>query len=383
MDDVSAEQCLILDAHRYHAHPHLAVLGSGTWLLIANRGPRRTVTMHPPQDPEYRNVLMRSEDEGRSWSAAAVVPDYGWNGVECAGLTALKSGRALLNQWRFEWLPLPEAASSGRGDLVLPERLFADLVRSPELDAFCASAAEAPAAKFPWARGGGVAAVHLSDDGGRTFFATHRIATGAFSGGYGMRGGVELPNGDIILPLSDAPSYRQVYVVRSRDGGQTWSSPRLAAAGDGHEFEEPAPLLLPSGRIVLALRDNATRRLHCVASTDGGETWSQPRPTKIEGYPAHLLRLADGRYLCVVGRRRTPFAIVAYFSDDAETWGPAVPVVDDLLNKDLGYPTVAQRKNGDLAIVYYAQDRDGVTGIEIATARLAYETRRGDRHVAR
>ncbi len=359
------------ERYAYCAHPHLAVLADGAWLVVFNRAPRRERILHPPQDPEYRNVLMRSEDEGRGWSAAAVVPDYGWTGVECAGLTALRNGRVLLNQWRFEWLPLPAAAASGRGDLIMPDRLLADLARSPELDAFSASAAEASAGNFPWARGGGVAAIHLSDDGGRTFFATRTIATSAFSGGYGMRGGLELADGDIILPLSDAPNYRQVYVIRSRDGGRTWSSPRLAAAGDGHEFEEPAPLLLPSGRIVLALRDNATRRMHEVASIDGGETWSAPRPMNIEGYPAHLLRLADGRFLCVVGQRRAPFGIVAHFSDDAETWGPAVPVVDDLLNKDLGYPTVAQRKNGDLAIAYYAQNGDGVTGIEIATARLA------------
>ena len=58
-----------------------------------------------------------------------------------------------------------------------------------------------------------------------------------------MRGGVEI-DGEILLPLCDVPNYRQVFTVRSRDGGETWSAPQPVAAGDRHAFEEPAPLLL-------------------------------------------------------------------------------------------------------------------------------------------
>jgi len=353
----------------YCAHPHLAVAVDGAWLLVFNRAPRREIILHPPQDPEYRNVLMRSEDEGGAWSSPSVVPSYGWSGVECAGLTALQDGRLLLNQWRFEWLPLPAATISRRRDVALPDRLFAALAASPELDAFSASAAADPARAFPWARGGGEAVVHLSDDGGRSFSATRRIDTGEFSGGYGMRGGVELPNGDVLLPLSDAPHYRRVFVVRSADRGESWSAPRLAAAGEGHEFEEPAPFVLRSGRIVLLLRDNVTRVLHSVASSDGGETWSAATPTGVEGYPAHMIALDDGRYACVVGRRRPPFGVCLHLSRDGEAWSAAIPLVEDLPNKDLGYPTAALRKNGDLVVVYYAQDRHGVTGIDMLTAR--------------
>jgi hypothetical protein len=35
----------------------------------------------------------------------------------------------------------------------------------------------------------------------------------------------------------------------------------------------------------------------------------------------------------------------------------------DLPNRDLGYPSVAQRSDGSLFIAYYAQDSEGVTGI--------------------
>lgn len=313
---------------------------------------------------------MRSDDKGRTWSAAAVVPNYDWSGVECAGLTPLKSGRVLLNQWRFDWLPLPLAEASGRR-AVRPDRLFAGLAVSPELASFGASVASAPAKAFPWARAGGVTAVHLSDDDGASFTQTHLIDVSPFSGGYGTRGGVELANGDILLPLSDVPHYRQVFVVHSRDDGETWSAPTLAATGEGHEFEEPATLVLRSGRIVMLLRDNVTRVLHSVVSDDGGDIWSPPRATGLLGYPAQMLALADGRIAAVVGQRRPPFGICLHVSADGERWdAPPLALVDDLPNKDLGYPAMAQRANGDLVVVYYAQDRDGVTGIDSVTVRL-------------
>ena len=370
--DIVERRPLHRERFAYCAHPHLVAAADGAWLLVFNRAPRRDIILHPPQDPDYRNLLMRSEDEGRSWSTPSVAPSYDWCGVECAGLTALKSGRILLNQWRFEWLPLPAARASLRSDLVAPEALFADLAASRELDDFSPGAtARAPRA-FPWARGGGATAVQVSDDGGFSFAATHLIDVAPFSGGYGMRGGVELPNGEILLPLSDVPQYRRVFAVRSKDGGETWSPPRLIAASEGHEFEEPATLVLSSGKIVMLLRDNATRILHSVTSEDRGATWTTPKPTGILGYPAHLLQLADGRLACVVGRRQRPFGIALHLSSDGVTWDSrGLSLVDDLPNKDLGYPTAAQQADGNLVVVYYAQDAQGVTGIDTVIARLS------------
>jgi len=370
--DVVERRVLHREFHAYCAHPHLVVAADGTFLLVFNRVPRRDLILHPPQDPDYRNVLMRSSDQGRTWSAPAVVPDYGWSGVECAGLTALRRGRVLLNQWKFEWLPLPLAEALGRADLVWPDRLRAGLTASPELDALVPiELKEAAARDFPWARGGGRTVIHMSDDGGRSFYASTRIDTAPFSGGYGMRGAVELPNGDILLPLSDVPHYKRVFTVRSRDGGLSWSAASLVAAGSEHEFEEPASLVLRSGRILMMLRDNAARIMSTVYSDDGGVSWSRPQPTGIAAYPAHLLTLANGSLACIAGRRSPPFGIVMHLSDDGgATWDAApVALVADLPTKDLGYPTAALRPNGDLFVVYYAQDRDGVTGIHSLTVR--------------
>lgn len=359
-------QVVHADAFAYSAHPHLLAAAPDNWLLVFTQSRRRAgVRIHPPQDPLFCNMMVRSRDQGRTWSQPSVVPDFGVAGVECAGLTALRSGTILLNQWQFEWHTLAYAERHlSPGDYVRPERLVGAIAMSAELSDWAPEQADI-AERFPWARGGGRTLVHRSFDGGATFSETARIDTKPFSGGYGMRGGVEV-DGEIVLPLSDVPNYRSVFVVRSRDEGESWSAPTLVAEGVGHEYEEPAPLLLRSGRIVMMLRDNGSRIMHMVWSDDAGRSWSSPRPTGIEDYPAHLVELADGTLACIAGRRRPPYGIFLYLSGDGGmSWDICAPLVvrDHLPNRDLGYPSMAARSDGSLYVVYYAQDRDQVTGI--------------------
>ena len=358
-------QTIHCDPHVYSAHPHLAVAANDNWLLVFTQSRRRAGVLHPPQDPLYCNMLMRSADEGRSWSAPSIVPDFGWQGVECAGLTPLRSGVVVLNQWRFDWHTLAHAEAHLAPDAYTrPENLMGAEAMAAELRDWTPEKTTL-ADRYPWARGGGRTWVHRSVDGGSTFTASTRIDTKPFSGGYGMRGGIEV-DGEIMLPLCDVPNYAAVFTVRSADGGQSWSEPRLVASGEGHAFEEPAPILLRDGRIVMLLRDNVSRILHVVSSADGGVSWSAPSPTGIEDYPADMVELDDGRIACVAGRRRAPFGIVLYLSQDKGTsWNSASPymVRSGLPNRDLGYPSLALRADGSLYIVYYAQDPQGITGI--------------------
>lgn len=218
---------------------------------------------------------------------------------------------------------------------------------------------------MPWIRGGGHVFVHRSEDGGRTFSISTAVDPAPFTGGYGMRGGLVLPDGDVVLPLSDVPSYSRIFTVRSSNGGLTWESPRPAASVDGLSFEEPAPILLPDGDAVMLLRENTTRTLYLVRSSDGARTWSRPTPTGIQAYPAHIVPLPGGELLAVAGRRIEPFGIEAHLSEDRgrSFRGRVLPIRTDLPSKDLGYPTAALRSDGRLFVAYYYRDREGVTGL--------------------
>ena len=372
---------LFRDPFSYCAHPHLVVLKNGDWVMVFNRAPRREIILHPPEDPHYYNVIMRSKDEGQSWSTPRVAPGYDWHGVECGGLTALQDGSLLLNQYRFQWLPLETAQRMEKAaGLTFPED-WGDLMRK---------AGETNPAelipldireRFPWARMNGGAYVHHSLDGGLTWSGRAEIETRPFAGGYGMRGGVQLENGEIIMPLSDIPNYRQVFVVKSLDGGRTWCAPSMVAQGDDFEFEEPCPILLAGGEILILLRDNRSHSLYSVRSADGGHNWSNPEPTGILGYPASLILLQNGNLLCVYGVRYPPFGIQAVVSGDGGcTWQTENPwlIRGDLPNRDLGYPAAVLTSRGSVYCVYYGQDASGVTCIQASQFTIPGEI--GDSH---
>lgn len=369
-----AEHGVVLrDEHAYVAHPHLIRNGRGELLLVCNWAPRRAFVLHPPEDPLYLNLLLRSGDDGLTWSPPAVAPAYGWNGVECAGLTDLGGGRVLLNQWRFAWHTLDAARGlQGRDGLALPEQLAVAHLASGEHEPGPLTVAAAEHL-MPWARGPGRAWVHRSDDGGRTWAGGVELDTAPLAGGYGMRGGVVLPDGALLLPLGDAPGYRAVHAFRSTDGGQGWRHLAPAAERPGRRFEEPAPLLLASGRVLLLLRENRSKSLWRTWSDDGGASWAEPEPAGIDGYPAHLCRLPDGRLLCSFGFRRAPFAIRAALSEDqGRTWpsGAIRDVRSGLPGRDLGYPCTLPCADGRLLSVYHARDGQGVTGVHATRWRL-------------
>jgi hypothetical protein len=367
IDAREAEHAILhKDAFAYSAHPQIAVAPNGDWLVVFNKAPRRPFILHPPEEPLFRNVAMRSRDRGATWSAPEVVPNYGWQGTECASLTTLADGRIMLNQWRFHWYPLGLARRlQGTETFVFPDALLRGWAQSPEHDAD-AYRAVPPEEAAPWSRGGGACAVHFSDDGGRSWTDSVPIDTAPHAGGYGMRGGCELPDGDLLLPLSDVPNYRVVFVVQSRDGGRSWGKPIEVARRDGSEFEEPSLVRLPGGRLLMLMRDNGTRHLHQCVSDDDGRSWSPPRRLPIAGYPPHLLLLPDGRVLCTFGWRQPDFGIRAVFSSDGgEGWQVerTIRIRGGLPNKDLGYPCTLLDSDGSLFTVYYGQDGDGVTCI--------------------
>ena len=186
-----------------------------------------------------------------------------------------------------------------------------------------------------------------------------------------MRGGVVLKNKEIILPFTDVPYYKKIFIVRSKDNGLTWSKPKLVAKGKNKEFEEPSIKILPNKNLFMLLRENKSKILHSLFSKDEGKTWSNPKKTKIVGYPADLTIVNKNLLACVTGNRNKPHQILIYLSENfGKNWNKKIILSNNLNNKDLGYPSIKQRKNGDIVVVYYAQNQDGITSILQKTIKL-------------
>lgn len=119
----------------------------------------------------------------------------------------------------------------------------------------------------------------------------------------------------------------------------------------------------PSGKLIALARYQAKlpgeeRFLWQFDSEDGGLTWSDPRPTPLNGYPPHLLRVSDGRLLASFSVRHKPLGHrFCFSSDEGHTWdvGGQLHVVTDL--GDLGYVATAETAPGSFLSVYYQKDR--------------------------
>jgi BNR repeat-like domain len=348
----AVSRVIAADRFQYSSHPHCVRVGEAELLVVFNQSIRREVVHHPPTDPLVRNYTTRSLDGGQTWSAPRVAPDYCWSGVECAGLTALAGSEVLLNQWRFQWYPLEEGAHGG---------IPADARPGAEISGYAGMASGRP---MPWARADGGAYVHRSADGGRTWAEPVCLKTEPYSGGYGIRGAIELPDGELLLPLNDVPAHQVVFGVRSPDAGRSWGPATLISEAAGKRFDEPALVMLADGSVLAMLREATTDHLHQCRSVDG-VSWSRPEDSGITGCPPHLLMLGDGRLLCTYGYRYFPFEIRCVMSDDGGlTWNqPPIVVRSGLGSMDLGYPSSVELEPGKILAIYYGQLLDGTTAI--------------------
>lgn len=321
--------------------------------------------IHPPNDPRFVNVLTRSTDEGRTWSKPKVVPDDSWTGVECSGVTELADGTILLNQYRFDWRPVDAARRLWAEGLLIPFTLDPDEQRwRPVVD-------ERDWARHPlsYARADHGSYVHRSTDGGESWETT-RLDIAPYQAAFSPKGATQLPDGEVLLALGshEHDPLASTLLVRSSDGGRTWSRPTEVACVPGLIFSEPAVVVAGADRLLVFSREETTGFVYQSVSMDRGLTWLPPERLRLWGHPTHALRMGDGRVIIVYGVRRPPFGINASLSEDeGRSWGPEIAIRSGLADTrsgfDLGYPSVLEYRTGELFVTYYAEDGSGVVGI--------------------
>lgn len=141
----------------------------------------------------------------------------------------------------------------------------------------------------------------------------------------------------------------RVYVLRSPDDGRTWGEPVLVDAKQMRN--ETAMLHLGGGKWLLAARSSG---LSLYASDDDARTWQfRTEVTPGGRHPGHLLRLRDGKVLLTYGNRSPSRGIdVRWSGDEGKTWAEPMRVAP--FGGDGGYPSSAQRADGQVVTVYYA-----------------------------
>lgn len=194
-----------------------------------------------------------------------------------------------------------------------------------------------------------------SEDGGKSWSA--RIATTVNS----PHGPIQLKDGRLLYAGKQLwTDDRKIGVCESKDDGKTWQWLAEIPAREGDAvvrgYHELHAVEADDGTLIVQIRNhnkpNAGWTLQS-DSTDGGKTWSTPRPV-CYGLPSHLLKLRDGRLLMSYGHRRKPFGNQARLSTDhGKTWGEAMIISGDGAGGDLGYPSTVELDDGSLLTVWY------------------------------
>lgn len=200
---------------------------------------------------------------------------------------------------------------------------------------------------------------------------------------------VQLPNGDILSPVSLETDERQskwsVHFERTSDFGKTWQ--HSGPVNDGIEIGAIQPsILFTGGDKLLAIGRSRQNRVFQVASDDAGKTWGSMTlgtlPNPNSGTDA--ITLKDGRHLIAYnhvpgtpgqwGGRRTPLNLAV--SNDGHTWQAAL-VLEDEPKAEFSYPAIIQTHDG-LVHVTYTWKRQRVKHIVIDPAKLQPREMVGD-----
>ncbi|MBQ9667542.1 MAG: exo-alpha-sialidase [Prevotella sp.] len=128
---------------------------------------------------------------------------------------------------------------------------------------------------------------------------------------------IRLQNGWVLMTWSSNANPEtnqncQVFVMISKDGGQTWGDPITVLRG---RCWEPQIVQLPGGELELLVsseaywwdnqRSNMFQEIVCARSTDNGETWTAKRrasynPGKRDGMPVQVVMQGNKGILCTI-----------------------------------------------------------------------------------
>jgi sialidase-1 len=307
----------------YHGWPTLIRRRNGE-LLVAYSGGREAHVC-----PYGRVELIRSRDDGRTWSWPEVVLDTAIDDRD-AGLLETPSGALLVTTFTslaYE----PNLAKFPRWQSV--QRRTTPEQRRSLLDTW----------------------MLRSTDGGLTWSAPYRVPANSPHGPIALDDGRLLYAGKQLWQPGSKNG-----VCESTDDGRTWRwlADIPARPGDNPvQYHELHAVDAGRGRIVVHIRNhnspNANETLQ-TESSDGGKSWTIPHPIDVWGLPSHLLRLRDGRLVMTYGYRRAPFGIQARTSADrGQTWSAPISLTADAPNGDLGYPSTVELPGGELFTVWY------------------------------
>jgi hypothetical protein len=295
--------------------------------------------------PFGRVELMRSNDDGETWTWPEVLLDTAIDDRD-AGVVETVAGSILVTTFTSLAFEAPlEQANARKPDD--PQRWAESKRARWNAARDRVSAADRQNRLGVW--------MLRSSDGGVTWSAPFACRVNS------PHGPIQLADGRLLYAGKDLwGGTSRIGVCDSCDDGVTWNwlADIPTRAGDySKDYHELHAVETADRRIIVQIRNhnprNAAETLQS-ESADGGKSWSDPRPIGVWGLPPHLLRLKDDRLLMSYGHRRAPFGNQARLSrDHGRSWSEPIIISDDGASGDLGYPSTVQLDDGSLLTVWY------------------------------
>jgi sialidase-1 len=170
----------------------------------------------------------------------------------------------------------------------------------------------------------------------------------------------------------------ETHLMVSPDRGQTWSYSCPIASDSKVTFNETSLYETSKGDLVAFLRTEGFDDHTALGrSTNHGKSFDHWSDAGFQGHPHYALRLPDQRVLLVYGYRHSPFGVRARVLDAECTQLVAATEIvlrDDGGNGDLGYPWATLISDRLVLVVYYFNQGDGTR--HIAATFLSIEAKK-------
>jgi hypothetical protein len=162
---------------------------------------------------------------------------------------------------------------------------------------------------------------------------------------------------------STTPRRTETHLFISADKGLTWNYSCPVASDPKITFSETSIYETPKGDLVAFMRTADLDDHTTVArSTNHGKSFAHWEDAGFQGHPHYALRLPNKRVLLVYGYRHPPFGVRARVLDPECTDAASAPKLtlrDDGGNGDLGYPWATVLSKKCALVVYYFNKGDG------------------------
>ncbi len=345
---VLRDSILYKDPACYSAFTCLTRCANGDILVSFRRAPNENPHYH--HHSMSRAVIMRSCDEGRTWSGPVMIAPDDDIGQQDPHITTLSDGSLFASY--FTWQAHPTAEKQTLFDT------YAELSEDKGVIWRCCGVhiAISHDSGYSWKVHGKL----IPAGAGREVYANAAMHSKA----------VEL-DGKLLLPIRvEAPNGYRHFLVSSADGGISWDyvGEIVRARPEKHQYYDEGYLYLsPNGALFCLFRcyDEGGLMEYCI-SHDGGRTWSEPYISNVWGYPQTITRISGGRALLTYGYRRKPWGVRARIvKDDLSDMDDAEEIViyDRGKDADLGYPSGLELTDGNLLVTYYCGDDNDETRI--------------------